>query len=69
MQKDEVVLSANVHNYLKTAKKVDVTLALQGGTLAALGELTQHTHCRRQRRAACQLTMKMSERGRRRHLS
>ena len=36
-QKDEVVLSANVHNYLKTDKKVHVSLELEGGTLAALG--------------------------------
>jgi uncharacterized protein YfaS (alpha-2-macroglobulin family)/tetratricopeptide (TPR) repeat protein len=35
MQKDEVVLSANVHNYLKAAKKVQVVLELFGGTLAA----------------------------------
>ena len=31
VQKDEVVLSANVHNYLKTAKTVEVSLALAGG--------------------------------------
>ncbi len=36
VQKDEVVLSANVHNYLKTEKKVDVTLEMAGGTLAAM---------------------------------
>ncbi|MBC8372947.1 MAG: alpha-2-macroglobulin, partial [Planctomycetes bacterium] len=33
VQKDEVVLSANVHNYLKTAKKVDVSLVLGGGCI------------------------------------
>ncbi len=33
-QKDEVVLSANVHNYLKAEKKIHVYLELQGGTLA-----------------------------------
>jgi hypothetical protein len=33
VQKDEVVLSANVHNYLKTAKKVRVVLELDGGCL------------------------------------
>ena len=33
VQKDEVVLSANVHNYLKKAKKVDVQLALGGGCI------------------------------------
>src|SRR5205823_6863461 len=39
VQKDEVVLSANVHNYLKTPKVVDVTLELAGHTLAALTDL------------------------------
>ena len=33
VQKDEVVLSANVHNYLKTKKNVNVVLELEGGTL------------------------------------
>ncbi len=33
VQKDEVVLSANVHNYLPTAKSVQVILELEGGTL------------------------------------
>jgi uncharacterized protein YfaS (alpha-2-macroglobulin family) len=32
-QKDEVVLSANVHNYLKKTKVVKVSLELEGGTL------------------------------------
>ncbi len=41
VQKDEVVLSANVHNYLKTDKKVDVSLELQGGTLAIIGQAKQ----------------------------
>ncbi len=41
VQKDEVVLSANVHNYLKTQKNVEVTLELDGGTLGALAELRQ----------------------------
>jgi uncharacterized protein YfaS (alpha-2-macroglobulin family) len=34
-QKDEVVLSANVHNYHKKDKQVRVTLEFDGGTLAA----------------------------------
>ena len=34
VQKDEVVLSANVHNYLKTKKKVKVVLELAGGCLS-----------------------------------
>jgi uncharacterized protein YfaS (alpha-2-macroglobulin family) len=41
VQKDEVVLSANVHNYLKTAKKVDVSLVLGIGVLAATSDLHQ----------------------------
>ncbi len=42
MEKDEVVLSANVHNYLDQAKTVDVVLELDGDTLATLGaNLTQ----------------------------
>jgi uncharacterized protein YfaS (alpha-2-macroglobulin family) len=41
VEKDEVVLSANVHNYLKKAKLVNVTLELDGGTLAAAGSLAQ----------------------------
>jgi uncharacterized protein YfaS (alpha-2-macroglobulin family) len=41
VQKDEVVLSANVHNYLKTKKSVQVALELEGTTLEPLGQLTQ----------------------------
>src|SRR5262249_8626846 len=37
VQKDEVVLSANVHNYLKGDKQVAVSLELDGGTLAVTG--------------------------------
>jgi uncharacterized protein YfaS (alpha-2-macroglobulin family) len=40
-EKDEVVLSANVHNYLKKDKKVRVALELEGGTLGALGTTIQ----------------------------
>jgi uncharacterized protein YfaS (alpha-2-macroglobulin family) len=39
VQKDEVVLSANVHNYLKTPKVVTVTFELGGRTLAAMTDL------------------------------
>ncbi len=35
-QKDEVVLSANVHNYLKTSKDVKVLLDIPGGYLAPM---------------------------------
>jgi alpha-2-macroglobulin len=38
VQKDEVVLSANVHNYLKSEKEVKVTLEVGGGTLSLMGD-------------------------------
>ncbi|MEI6150411.1 MAG: alpha-2-macroglobulin family protein, partial [bacterium] len=41
VEKDEVVLSANVHNYLKTDKSVRVVLELDGGSLEAMGKATQ----------------------------
>ncbi len=41
VQKDEVVLSANVHNYLSTAKEARVVLELEGDTLSPLGEQTE----------------------------
>jgi hypothetical protein len=41
VEKDEVVLSANVHNYLKKDKPVTVSLELGGGTLECLDEKTQ----------------------------
>ena len=41
VQKDEVVLSANVHNYLKTEKKVRVSLEFDGGTLTALDPMVR----------------------------
>ena len=37
-QKDEVVLSANVHNYFKKEKKL--SLEMDGGTLAVIDEAT-----------------------------
>src|SRR5438034_1520999 len=42
VQKDEVVLSANVHNYLKADKQVRVGLEMDGGTLLALDPLVQN---------------------------
>jgi uncharacterized protein YfaS (alpha-2-macroglobulin family) len=41
VEKDEVVLSANVHNFLKNDKQVAVTLELGGGTLASTTDLVQ----------------------------
>jgi len=40
VEKDEVVLSGNVHNYLKTAKKVKAVLALEGGCIEAMDKQT-----------------------------
>ncbi len=40
-QKDEVVLSANVHNYLKKEKVATVSLETEGGTLALDGPATK----------------------------
>ncbi|MCL4192182.1 MAG: alpha-2-macroglobulin, partial [Thermoguttaceae bacterium] len=41
IERDEVVLSANVHNYLKSAKNVEVALELDGGAIEPMGELVQ----------------------------
>ncbi len=41
VEKDEVVLSAIVHNKLKTRKAVQVVLEFEGSVLQALGETTQ----------------------------
>ena len=41
VEKDEVVLSANVHNYLETKKSVQVKLELDGDALKPLGNLEQ----------------------------
>ena len=41
VQKDEVVLSANVHSKLKTRKAVQVVLELDGSVLQPLGESAQ----------------------------
>jgi alpha-2-macroglobulin len=41
VEKDEVVLSANVHNYLKQEKTAEVTLELDGSCLELIGKATQ----------------------------
>ena len=41
VQKDEVVLSANVHNYLDSDKQVEVSLELDGPELESMTGLTQ----------------------------
>jgi alpha-2-macroglobulin len=40
VQKDEVILSANVHNYLSSEKEVHVTLELDGDVLESSGQQT-----------------------------
>jgi uncharacterized protein YfaS (alpha-2-macroglobulin family)/tetratricopeptide (TPR) repeat protein len=42
VEKDEVVLSANIHNYLKTTKKVEAVLELDGPSLAVMGTAKQN---------------------------
>ena len=41
VERDEVVLSANVHNYLSSEKQVQVSLELEGNTLVGPDELTR----------------------------
>ncbi|MBL0058850.1 MAG: alpha-2-macroglobulin [Elusimicrobia bacterium] len=43
VQKDEVVLSANVHNYLKTTKAVRVSLAVNGDVLELISGVKEKT--------------------------
>ncbi|MBD3675424.1 MAG: alpha-2-macroglobulin [Planctomycetaceae bacterium] len=40
-QKDEVILSANVHNYLDAAKDVEVQLELEGGQLQPMDDVVR----------------------------
>lgn len=42
VEKDEVVLSANVHNYLDEAKQVTVRLELDGSEIAAIDDLVRN---------------------------
>jgi uncharacterized protein YfaS (alpha-2-macroglobulin family) len=41
VEKDEVVLSANIHNYLDAEKAVKAMLELEGGTLEPMADATQ----------------------------
>lgn len=41
VEKDEVVLSANIHNYLKDGKSIQAVLELDGETLAPMGATEQ----------------------------
>jgi uncharacterized protein YfaS (alpha-2-macroglobulin family)/tetratricopeptide (TPR) repeat protein len=64
VQKDEVVLSANVHNYLKTAKSVKVALELDGKTLAPLADnLVQTSQIDPQKEARIDWRVKVTDEG------
>ncbi|TWT63287.1 alpha-2-macroglobulin family protein [Rubinisphaera italica] len=41
VEKDEVIISANVHNYLEEAKSTRVVMMLEGNTLEGMDELTR----------------------------
>lgn len=41
VERDEVVLSANIHNYLDSEQEIDAVLELKGGALKALGKASQ----------------------------
>src|SRR5262249_12833624 len=41
VEKDEVVVSANIHNYLKDGKKIQAILELDGGTLSPMDPMEQ----------------------------
>ncbi len=41
VEKDEVIISANVHNYLKEGKSIRVELLLEGNTIKPLDELSR----------------------------
>ena len=65
VQKDEVVLSANVHNYLKNKKSVKVALEVEGNTLKPHGRTDADG--RRRRPAARRASIGASRRHRRGH--
>jgi uncharacterized protein YfaS (alpha-2-macroglobulin family) len=41
VEKDEVVVSANIHNYLKDGKKIQAILELDGGTLSPMDPMSK----------------------------
>ena len=65
VQKDEVVLSANVHNYLKTKKTVRVALELDGKTLAPIeqGKLTRTVEIEPEHEARVDWRVKVNDEG------
>ena len=63
VQKDEVVLSANVHNYLETAKSVQVALELDGDVLEPMGELVQTVQIKPEDEARIDWRVKVLEEG------
>jgi len=63
IQKDEVVLSANVHNYLKDEKSVQVALELDGDVLEPMGELAQTVKIKPEDEARIDWRVKVLEEG------
>ena len=62
-QKDEVVLSANVHNYLEAKKSVQVKLELDGSVLEPLGDLTKTVEIEAQGEARVDWRVKVAAEG------
>ena len=63
VQKDEVVLSANVHNYLAGAKTVQVALELDGDQLEAMGQVVQSVQIPAEGEARIDWRVKVREEG------
>jgi len=63
VQKDEVVLSANVHNYLEAKKSVKVVLELDGNVLEAMGEPAQTVEIQPEDEARIDWRVKVLEEG------
>ena len=55
VEKDEVVLSGNVHNYLKTKKQVQVALEVPGHNLVPMADLVRTSRSAGRRRDARRL--------------
>ena len=63
IEKDEVVLSANVHNYLKTDKSVAVKIELDGGTLKLVGDPNQQVEIKAGGEKRVDWTVKVAREG------
>jgi uncharacterized protein YfaS (alpha-2-macroglobulin family) len=63
VEKDEVVLSANIHNYLDRAQSVKAILELDGDTLAPLSAPTQHVDVDKNGEARVDWVVKVQDEG------